>query len=399
VLLGQAVAGVGGALILPNSVALLTVTFVDPHKRTEAIGLWAASSGLGLAAGPIIGGLLLGHFSWHIVFLTNVVLGLVTLGLGLPAVAESKHPGQRLDPAGLLLGTLAVFALVFASIEGGHHGYASPLIVASFATSAVAAVLFAVVEARSKSPMLDVRLFRSSSFSAVMVVAGVALFGFTGVTLLLVLFFQRVQGLSALDTGWRVLPEMAAFVVASALTGRLVRRTSFRLLLTLGLALGGLASLGLLLEGPTTGYAPVGLVMALFGTGLGFVVASSTAAAMTSVGPAQASMASGALNTFRQVGAVLGTSILGTLLTNRTASDLPATLADHVVPVHDRLPVLLAAAHGTLNPHTMSAQVHAAVGDAFSSGVHAGLVVNAIVFLSAALLAAGVVRHRVHTGV
>jgi EmrB/QacA subfamily drug resistance transporter len=396
VLLGQAVAGVGGALILPNSVALLSVTFTDPHQRTEAIGLWAASSGLGLAAGPIIGGLLLGHLSWHTVFVTNVVLGAVTLLVGLPVVTESKQPGQRLDPPGAVLGTLAVSALAFAFIESGHRGYDDVLVLGGFLTSVLAVVVFVVVELRSPAPMLDVRLFRSRSFSAVLVVASVALFGFTGVTLLFVLFFQRVQGLTALETGWRLLPEMAAFVVASALTGRVVRRTGVALLLTVALAAGSAASLALLGSAPTAGYLRLGLLLAVFGTALGFVVASSTAAAMTSVGPAHASMAAGALNTFRQVGAVLGPSVLGTLLTSRTAADLPSELTGHGVALGERASVLSAAAHGTLGAGPVPLQVRAAVGDAFTAGVHAGLVVNGSVFLVAALLAALAVRHRVH---
>ena len=396
VLLGQAVAGIGGALILPNSIALLTVTFTDPHRRTEAIGLWAASSGLGLAAGPIISGALLDHFSWHTIFLTNVALGALTLALALPAVTESRHPGQRLDLPGLLLGTLAVFALVFAAIEGGHRGYTHPLVFAGLLIFLAALGLFLLVELRADAPMIDVRLLRSRSFTTVLVVAAVALFGFTGVSLLVVLFLQRVQGLSALETGVRLLPQMAAFVFTSALTGRLIRRTGFTVPMVTGLVLAGLASLALLGAAPDTGYPLIGLPLTLFGAGLGAIVAASTAAAMTSVGAAQAPMASGLVNTFRQVGAVLGTSVLGTILTSRTASDLPASLTTHGVSAVDRQAVLHAAAHGSVQPGTIGGQARAAVDEAVTVGLHAGLLVNGLIFLAAAAAAALYIRHRPH---
>jgi EmrB/QacA subfamily drug resistance transporter len=397
VLLGQAVAGIGGALILPNSVAMLSVTFTDPHKRTEAIALWAASSGVGLAAGPIIGGMLLGHLDWHTVFLTNVVLGVVALSVVVTVVTESRHPGQRLDLPGLVLATLAVVSVVFAAIEGGHRGYGDPLVIGGFVTFAAATAAFLLAEYRSSAPMLEVRLFRSPSFSAVMVVAAVALFGFTGVTLLLVLFFQRVQGLTALDTGVRLLPQMGAFVLTSAATGRLIRRTGYTMPLTVGLTLGATASLYLTTAEPTTGYWRVGVALAAFGIGIGLVVAASTAAAMTSTGPEHAPMASGLVNTFRQVGAVLGTSVLGTVLASQSAAALPAALAHHGVTGADQQHAILAAAGG-VHRGIASAQVSAGTAEAFTTGLHAGLFVNAAVFALAALLAALVIRHQAHTG-
>jgi EmrB/QacA subfamily drug resistance transporter len=384
VLLGQAVAGIGGALILPNSVAMLSVTFTDPHKRTEA-------------AGPIIGGTLLGHLDLHTVFLTNVVLGVVALAVVVPVVTESRHPGQRLDLAGLVLATLAVVSVVFAAIEGGHRGYGDPLVIGAFVTFAAATALFLLAEYRSSAPMLEVRLFRSPSFSAVMVVAAVALFGFTGVTLLLVLFFQRVQGLTALDTGVRLLPQMGAFVLTSAVTGRLIRRTGYTMPLTVGLTLGAAASLYLTTTEPTTGYLRVGAAMAAFGVGIGLVVAASTAAAMTSTGPEHAPMASGLVNTFRQVGAVLGTSVLGTVLASQSAAALPAALAHHGVTGADQQHAILAAA-GSVHRGITSARVSAGTAEAFTTGLHAGLFVNAAVFALAALLAALLIRHQAHTG-
>ena len=393
VLTGQAVAGVGAAMVLPNSVALITVTFTEPHQRTRAIGLWAASSGIGLATGPVIAGVLLEHYDWHAVFLTNVVLGAVALAVTLPSVLESRQPGQRLDLGGLLLGTLTVSGVVYGAIEGGHRGYGAPVVVAAFVVAAVAAVLFVVVELRVTDPMIHVRLFGSASFTAVMVVAAVGLFGFTGVTLLVVLYFQRVMGLSQLSTGVRLLPEMVAFIVTSAVTATLVRRVGFTTPLVAGLMLSGAASLAMLTARPDSSYVALGAALAVFGAGLGFVVAGSTAAALTSVAPTQAAMVSGLVNTFRQVGAVLGTSVLGTILTSGAASSRPHTLSVRGVTGEPARDVVHAFAQGTLRLPSAPVPVRAALRDSLTTGVHTGLVVGAGLFLATAVLAAVAVRH------
>jgi formate/nitrite transporter FocA (FNT family) len=167
--------------------------------------------------------------------------------------------------------------------------------------------------------------------------------------------------------------------------------------LTVGLTLGGAASLYLTTTEPTTGYWRVGLALAAFGIGIGLVVAASTAAAMTSTGPEHAPMVSGLVNTFRQVGAVLGTSVLGTVLASQSAAALPAALAHHGVTGPDQQHAILAAAGG-VHRGMASAQVGAGTAEAFTTGLHAGLFVNAAVFALAALLAALVIRHRAHTG-
>jgi EmrB/QacA subfamily drug resistance transporter len=397
VLLGQAIAGVGGALILPNSVALLGVAYPDPHRRTEAITIWAASSGIGLAAGPLVAGVLLEHFSWHAVFLANPVLAVIALALTVSVVAESRQPAAgRLDLAGVVLGTLTVAALVYGVIDGGHQGYTDARVIAVFAVAVAAAISFVVVESRSAAPMLDVRLFRSLSFGSVMVVAVVSLFGFAGVATLEVLFFQRVQQLSALDVGWRLLALMLPYVVVAGFSGRLIRRIGFRVPLVGGLLLGGLAGFGLVSQSPTTGFAQVWWLLALFGIASGFIVAPSTAAAMVSVGPAHAGMASGAVNTARQIGTVLGTSVLGTVLTSRLAARLPDELATHHVPVAARDAIATAVASGTSGTRPLPPGAREAIGSAFATGVHTGFVITAIVYLLAAVLVLVGVHNRPH---
>ncbi|WP_446218610.1 MFS transporter [Micromonospora sp. IBHARD004] len=396
VIAGQLVAGIGGALILPNSLAILGATFTDPHRRTEVITAWSAASGIGLAVGPLIAGALLRQHHWHTVYLSTIVLGVVTLVVAAVAVAESRQGNGRLDLPGLLLATVTIAAFVYALIRSGRDGWTSPPVVTAWLGSAAALVGFVLVELRTAAPMLDVRLFRSASFSAVMVVAAVSLFGFTGVAILLVLFHERAQGLNPLDTGWRMLVPFGVYALAAFGAGRTIRRTGFKAPLTTGLLLGGLASLGLAAQGPATTFGQRWPLLALFGAACGLVVAPATAAALASVAPAQAGMASGAVNAARQVGSVLGASLLGTLLTTRLLAELPERLAAHQVAEPARSAVQSAVAAGTSGTQPLPDPVRAALAEALTAGVQAGLRVNAIVFLAAAVLALALVRNRPH---
>ncbi|UUU34120.1 MFS transporter [Streptomyces sp. CA-210063] len=397
VIAAQLVSGVGGALVLPNSLAVLGAAFADPQRRTEVITVWAASSGIGLAIGPLLAGVLLDRFSWHAVFVSNPVLGVITLLVAVPFAAESLAPDGRLDVVGALLGTLTIASLVYALIQGGQDGYTAGPVIAAWVAAAVGAVVFVAVELRVAAPMLDVRLFASRSFSAVMLIAAVSLFGFTGVAVLVVMFYNNVQHLSALDTSWRMLPLFGVYVVSAFLTGRVIRRTGFKAPLTVGLLLGALAVLGLTTVGADTPYSRVWPLFALFGAASGLVIAPSTAAALVSVTPERAGMASGAVNTARQVGAVMGTALLGSLLAGRVTADLPQQLAEHGIPASARAPVEQAVASGTTSTTAPPGDaVRAAIADAFTSGVHTGLAVTAAVFLAAAVVALTAVHNRPH---
>ncbi|MFI0446381.1 MFS transporter [Actinomadura sp. 6N118] len=396
VIAAQLVSGLGGALILPNSLAVLGATFTDPHRRTEVITAWAASSGLGLAIGPLLAGVLLDHSSWHAVFVSNTVLGVITLLVAAPFATESRAPGERLDVPGALLGTVTIASLVYALIQGGQDGYTAAPVIAAWIVAAVGAVAFVIVERGVAAPMLDVRLFASRSFSAVMVIAAVSLFGFTGVAVLLVMFYNNVQHLNALDTSWRMLPLFGVYVVTAFLTGRVIRRTGFKAPLTVGLLLGAVACLGLTTIGQDTPHSRVWPLFVLFGAASGLVIAPSTAAALVSVAPAGAGMASGAVNTARQVGSVMGTALLGSLLAGRVTADLPHQLAAHGIPAAAHAPIEAAVAAGTTSTQPSPMGAREAIADAFSSGVHAGLAVIAAVFVAAAVVALIAVHNRPH---
>jgi DHA2 family multidrug resistance protein-like MFS transporter len=393
----QAVMGVGGAAVLPSSLSIVSHSFTDPQKRTGAIGAWASCSGLGLAIGPLGTGLLLGHFSWHAVYLINVVLGGLVVILAPLLVFESKHPGRHLDPLGVALCTVAVASGTYAIIEGGSSGYTSGRIVAMYVVFALSLVAFLLAESRHHDPMLDLRLFRSPSYVTVMGVATATMFGFVGIALLAVLYMERVEQLSAIGTAVRLLAMFATFVVLSAFTGRLVRRIGYTVTLAAGLAAMGAGALALLATGPSTGYGDLWPGLLIAGIGGALLTAPSAAAAVNSVPRLQAGMASSSVNMFRQLGSVLGPSVLGTLVTTRVPHYLQQRLIADGVPAPEAAGIAGAASHGGSSaslPPSLAHTVTNAMAGAFTDAIHLGLLVGGIVLLVMAVPAAVLIRHR-----
>jgi DHA2 family multidrug resistance protein-like MFS transporter len=393
----QAVMGLGGAAVLPSSLSIVSHSFADPHQRTKAIGVWASCSGLGLAVGPLGAGLLLGHFSWHSVYLIDVVIGALAVILTPFLVSESKHPTRRLDLAGVLLGTVTIASATYAIIEGGSSGYASPRIITVYAVFAVSLALFLIAETRHHDPMLDLRLFRNASYTAVMGVAAASMFGFVGTSLLAVLYMERVQQLSALATGVRLLAMFATYILVSALAGRLVQKIGYTLMLTAGLVVMGAGALALLAVGPFTGYGALWPGLLIAGIGSAMLTAPSTAAAVNSVPRLQAGMASATVNMFRQIGSVLGPSILGTIVTTRFPHYLEDRLVSAGVPGPDAARVTAGALHGDTAaemPAALARTVTESAAQAFTDAVHLGLLIGGSALLVIAIPTAVFVRHR-----
>ena len=248
---GQAVMGVGAAAALPSGLSIVGNSFSDQHERVRAISLWASTAGIGLAIGPLVAGTLLDNFSWHSVYLTNVALGLVAVCLIPVFITEGKHPTRQLDPLGVAVGTITIAAIAFAIIEGGANGYSTVSNVTAYVIIAVRLALFTVVELKHHDPMLDLRLFRSSSVAAIQLVAASVMFGFVGLALLAVLYLQRVAHLDAWNTGVHLLPMTLGYVVVSAIAARVVRTLGFTATLTIGLILMGSGALAMLRESIT----------------------------------------------------------------------------------------------------------------------------------------------------
>jgi DHA2 family methylenomycin A resistance protein-like MFS transporter len=312
---GRVLQGIGAAALSPASLALLAAAYPAPQERVKAIGLWAGFSGIGLAAGPVAGGILTDAFGWPAIFLVNLPIGAVLLLLGLRGLEESRNPkAPAIDMPGTTLSVLAVGMLTYALIEGGVRGWTSPVILGSFAAAAILIAVFIAVEARRSAPMMPLRLFRQRLFTVSNTAMAVVGFALMGSSFFFSQFFVHVQGASILRAGLQTLPLSLAMVVVSPYAGRLAARYGFRIVVTAGLAL---ASLGLLALGAVhadTDYGNVWWRMALAGGGFALTLSPLTGAAIQAVSAHEGGLASGISSTARQIGAVLGVAVLGTVV-------------------------------------------------------------------------------------
>jgi MFS transporter, DHA2 family, methylenomycin A resistance protein len=330
-LIGARVAqGLGAAAILPTSLAVVNQLYTDPAERPRAIGAWAGIGSSALVLGPVLGGLLVGPLGWRAIFALNVPLVVVALFAGMKLLPEGPTAkAERADVPGQLLGTLALAALVFALIDGGHSGFGTAPVIAVAVVAACALGSFVAVELRRCRPLLDVRWLRQPEFSGANAGAGLMNLGTLGALFALSLFLQEVRGLSPLQTGLELVPLAAPLALLALFSGRLVARIGPRLPAGLGLFACGLAYLGLStqeagIEGPF-GWA----LLALGGTGMGVAVPGLVAGATEALGPDRAGIASAVNNTSRQVGGAVGVALIGGFAavdTSLLASGLALTL-------------------------------------------------------------------------
>jgi EmrB/QacA subfamily drug resistance transporter len=365
----RALQAVGGAALSPASLALLTSAFPDARERAQAIGLWSGVSGLSLAAGPLIGGALVDGPGWRWVFFVNLPVGVIAFLAATRFLRESVNPHpRRLDLAGQVLAVATLGSLVYGLIEGGAKGWTSAPILWAFALAAVALVALLVVESRQEQPMLELRFFRSASFSGTNLIGFLTFFALLGFTFFNTLYFQEIRGYSAFGAGLLGLPATIAIVLIAPLAGRFAGARGPGLPIALGTALAGSGLLALLWLHLDTPYSHIWWTFALFGAGLGLVIAPMAAAAVAGMPPSQAGMASAILNTSRQVGGAVGIALLGAIFSSRFRAALPA-------PVRD------AAGGATGGFQIPNPALRRVIGDAFVSAMHAGYL-----FAGAALL-------------
>jgi MFS transporter, DHA2 family, methylenomycin A resistance protein len=307
--------GLGAALLVPSSLALLRAAYDDSAERARAVGAWGAVAGVGAACGPVLGGLLVGLAGWRAVFIVNVPVGLLAMCLSwrhLPAAGERLHAG--FDPPAQVLGVLTLTLLTLGLIEGGSAGWGSPLSLVALIAFAPSLLAFVAVERRAREPMLPLSLFRNRTFSGASFVGLAINLGFYGQLFAISLYFHRVRDFSALQTGLALLPEGVFVALASALSGRLTSRTGPRLPMLAGLICGAAGFACLIVAGDTTSYPLLvpGLITA--GFGMAFTMPAATAATIESAPADRVGIASGVLNAARQAGGAIGVALLGTLL-------------------------------------------------------------------------------------
>ncbi len=318
---GRALQGVGAAVELPGTLAILAAAFPDPHERARAIASWAGVLGLALALGPTAGAFMVDQLGWAAIFLLNVPIGLVTLVLAARALPSTgPNPKAGFDAAGQVAFALCLAALTAAAIESHAVGWRSPAVLGALGLSAGALVAFVAAEHRATRPIVPLLLFRDRGFATAIAVAGLMTFGMYGLLFIVSLYLQGVRGGSAFTAGLELLPMSLVFVVVSHVTGRLQARVGARWLMGAGMACMGTGLLVLAGVTPATGYAILGLVFLLIGIGLGLNAGPVMSTAVSRAPTEKAGAASGVANAARMVGATLGVAILGALLPAGAAS-------------------------------------------------------------------------------
>ncbi|MBZ6139736.1 MULTISPECIES: MFS transporter [Streptomyces] len=304
---------VGGSMLNPVAMSIITNTFTDPRERARAIGVWGAVVGISMAAGPLVGGVLVESVGWRSIFWVNLPVGLAALLLTLRFVPESRAPkGRRPDPLGQLMVIVLFGSLTYAIIEAPNAGLTSVLPFAVLALAALAGLL--LYEPRRAEPLIELRFFRSAPFSGATVIAISAFAALGGFLFLSTLYLQNVRGLSALEAGLWMLPMAVPTFLCAPLSGRLVGSRGPRLpLLIAGGALTVSGALFAAFEAETSDVTLfVGYV--LFGVGFGFVNAPITNTAVSGMPRAQAGVAAAVASTSRQLGQTLGVAVVGAVL-------------------------------------------------------------------------------------
>lgn len=398
--LSRGLQGVGGAVMFAVSLALLADAFRGTDRGT-AFGIWGAITGLAVAIGPLLGGVLTSGLSWRWIFLVNLPIGVVAVFITATKVAESKaEDARRPDWVGFVVFTVALSSLVFGLIESNQRSFSDSLVITCLAAAAVLLIAFVILELRSRSPMFDMSLFRLPTFTG----GAVAAFGLSAsifaLLLYLVLYIQNVLGFDALATGVRLLVLSGGILLTSTIAGRLTSHVPVRFLIGPGLLLVGIGLLlmrGLDANSAWTHLVP-GLIVA--GAGVGMVNPPLASTAVGVVAPQRAGMASGINSTFRQVGIATGIALLGTLFSSRVTSVVLSGASAIPGAAGHGQQLATAVQSGAVGPalQAFPASVRAQVGQltrtAFTEGLNRILLVAAVIVLVSGVVALSSIRSK-----
>lgn len=386
----RAFMGIGGALIMPATLSILTNVFRDPRERGRAIAIWAGFSGVGVALGPVTGGLLLKHFDWSSVFWVNLPIGIVALGLGAVVIPTSRDPHQgRLDPFGSLLSIVGLATLLFGIIEGPEKGWSHPLVLGAFGAGLLLLVAFVAWELHTDHPMLDMRFFRNARFTAANSAVTLTFFAMFGSMFLMTQYWQFVHGYTPLEAGVRIIPHALTLMLVAPLSARVVERFGTKRVVTGGLLAIALGIAMLSTIGRTTPYPVVISMFCFMAAGMAMTMAPATESVMGSLPPEKAGVGSAVNDTTRQVGGALGIAVIG--------SAVSSVYGHHISDVAVRFDLdaaALAESRSSLGAALREAERLGADGpafadaarDSFVTGLNWGMRFGALVVIAAALL-------------
>lgn len=401
--LARAVMGIGGACIMPSTLSIIVQTFPDARQRAQAIGIWAGVSGLGVAIGPVIGGVLLEHFRWNSVFAVNPPIAVVVLIAVILIVPESKDPGRpRLDLLGAGLWAVGLIALILTIIRLPDKGLASSTLV-TLAVGVIALVLFVLWERRAPRPLMPLQLFGNPTFSVSLVLVGMLYFALFGALFFFPQFLQLVKGMTPLESGLTLVPAALCLTLAATVTPRLAQRVGSRTMVVVGLSVVtlGLAGASVFVAG-TSGWQVAGTV-ALVGLGMGLTLPHATNGVLSCVPKERAGIGSAMNETTGEVGGALGVAVLGALLSTAYRDRIDQAFLDAGAATAQVPPAVVQAVSESLAaatlavgraPEALREVITVTAGAAFVSGMDIAVWVGACVTAIGALIAAFVFPKR-----
>ena len=401
----RSVMGLGAAASEPGTLSMIRQLYPDERSRNRALGVWAAVSGFSLALGPVLGGALVGVWSWRGIFWFDVTFGLAALAVAAMVLPESADPrAGRVDVPGTVLGGGALAALIFGIINGESAGYTAPSVLALFAVSLAAGAAFVLWERRAPFPLLDLSYLRVPRFTTPNVVAYCTYFATFAIFFFTALYLGVIAGYSAYRIAGLFLPMTVMMIIAALLAGRWTTAAGARWLLVAGCLL---FAAGLLLTNvvinPNPAYLPLAAALGLAGVGIGTCVVPVTSSVLGAVPAERSGMAASATNTSREFGAVTGIAILGAVVNAELRSGLvsrmthlgaSAALQQYVLQVIETGSVSLG--HGGSTGSAPLDQIIQAGYAAFTSALHDALYLSAALLAGAALLSAVTLRQRRH---
>jgi EmrB/QacA subfamily drug resistance transporter len=401
---GRAVMGLGAAASEPGTLSMLRHLFPDARVRSRAIGVWAATSGFALAAGPVVGGVLVGAWSWRGIFWFNLAFGLAALIAAAIILPESADPAAaRVDTAGTLLGAGALGTLVFAIIDSESAGFGSAGVIVLLCLSAVLFAGFGWRERRAAYPLLDLRFLRVPQFTTANIAAFCTYFATFAIFFFTALYLAEVAGASGYRLALVFVPMTVLMIASSLLAGRWTAGAGPRWSITAGCLL--LAAGLFLTDGylsPHPHYGPLSAALGLAGIGIGTTVVPITSTVLSAVPPERSGMAASATNTSREIGTVTGVAVLGSLVISRLQSSLTAQLQHLGIPVQFQSLVISALETGQIPQNTSAyagygkivQEVIGAAYAAFHDGLRSALYLSGGLALAAGLLAFITLRSR-----
>lgn len=400
----RVIMGIGAAASEPGTLSMIRQLYPDRGDRAQALGVWSAISGLALAAGPVLGGVLVGVWSWRAIFVFNIAIGIVAIaGVRLVLPEMSTPLRKRLDLGGFAWAPIAVVAATVATIEGETSGYAKWWIIGLYVIAVVAITVFIVGERHADEPVLDLRFFRFGSFSAGMILAFTGFFATFTVFFLVPLFVELLGNSNGFNLAEDFAPMAVALIAASALSGRLIARVGAAIPMAIGalFAGGGILVTNALIK-PSSGISLFGWSLAIVGAGIGVLMVGATQSVLTTVPASRSGMAASAVNTSRQLGAVAGVTIVGAVINGQLTTNLLHRLAAiPALPAALRNAVVIAVTTGQADTSAIPKsgplarivdEVLGAAQSSFASGLDTVLLMTGALMLASGIVALVVAR-------